>query len=262
MSASQDNTPPAELPSSDEGWVLILGATSAMAEHAAREHARRGDRLLLVARSEDKLGTIRADLEARGASEVGAETADLVRVADHAGTLETWLNGRKLSRAYIFFGELGEQDEAQAKLGAAADLMQVNYNAPALWSLGIANILEAQKSGVLIVASSVAGDRGRMSNHIYGSAKAGLSALVQGIDHRLSRTSARAVAIRYGFVVSPMTEGMKRSGPLWTSAEKAGRLAVTAGDRARGVIYAPMFWRGIMAVIRLVPTALFNRTKL
>jgi short-subunit dehydrogenase len=262
MSPSEDRTSAITTNLVDHGVVLILGATSAMAEHAAREHARRGDRLILVARSADKLETIKADLEARGANEVSTVVADLADAKDHADTLESWLGGRKLERTYIFFGVLGEQNEAQEQLDLAAALIRVNYNAPALWSLAVANVLEKQKSGCLVVASSVAGDRGRMSNHIYGSAKAGLSTLVQGIDHRLSKVGARAVAIRYGFVISPMTEGMRRSGPLWTSARKAGRLAVSAADKKRGLIYAPFFWWGIMIVIRSIPTLIFNRTKL
>ncbi|MEE4209156.1 MAG: SDR family NAD(P)-dependent oxidoreductase [Parvularcula sp.] len=259
MSPSQNATLAGSV---DHGVVLILGATSAMAEHTAREHARRGDQLILVARSANKLEAIKADLETRGTDEVITVVADLADANDHAQMLQAWLGGRKLYRAYIFFGVLGQQDAAQEQLDLAAALMQVNYNAPALWSLTIANTLEKQQAGCLVVASSVAGDRGRMSNHIYGSAKAGLSTLVQGIDHRLSKAGARAVAIRYGFVISPMTEGMRRSGPLWTSAKKAGQLAVSAGDKKRSLIYAPSFWRGIMGVIRSVPTSIFNRTKL
>jgi short-subunit dehydrogenase len=262
MSPSEERTSAITTNIVDHGVVLILGATSAMAEHAAREHARRGDRLILVARSADKLDTIKADLEARGANEVNTVVADLADAKDHADTLESWLEGRKLERTYIFFGVLGEQNEAQEQLDLAAALMRVNYNAPAMWSLAVANLLEMQNGGCLVVASSVAGDRGRMSNHIYGSAKAGLSTLVQGIDHRLSKAGAKAVGIRYGFVISPMTEGMSRSGPLWTSAKKAGRLAVSAGDKRRGLIYAPFFWRGIISVIRSIPTSIFNRTKL
>lgn len=262
MSPSEDSPSPTLTKIMDDGVVLILGATSAMAEHAAREHARRGDRLILVARSADKLDAVAADLETRGANEVSKAVLDLADAKDHAKSLENWLGSRKLERAYIFFGVLGAQNEAREQLDLAAALMHTNYNAPSLWSIAVANVLENQKSGCLVVASSVAGDRGRMSNYIYGSAKAGLSALVQGIDHRLSKVGARAVAIRYGFVISPMTEGMRRSGPLWTSARKAGRLAVLASDKKRGLIYAPFFWRGIMTAIRSIPTSIFNRTNL
>lgn len=259
MTRSEDT---AEGVAVDDGVVLILGATSAMAEHAAREHARRGNRLILAARSAKKLDAIKADLEARGARQVRTVVADLADVKGHSQMLGNWLGGQNLDRAYIFFGVLGQQNAAQEQLDLATTLIQVNYNAPALWSLAVANVLEKQNGGCLVVASSVAGDRGRMSNHIYGSAKAGLSALIQGIDHRLSKAGAKAVGIRYGFVISPMTEGMSRSGPLWTSAKKAGQLAVLAGDKRRGLIYAPFFWWGIMGVIRSIPTSIFNRTNL
>lgn len=245
-----------------ESVVLILGATSAMAEHAAREHAERGDRLILVARSPEKLVSIKTDLIARGAVEVTTVIADLADMKDHADVLMSWLECRLLARAYIFFGVLGQQNKAQYCLKEAERLIQVNYNAPAAWSLAVANVLELQKSGCLVVAGSVAGDRGRMSNHIYGSAKAALSILIQGIDHRLSKSDARAVVIRYGFVISPMTEGMRRTGLLWTSAKRAGQLAIRAGDSKRGIIYAPGFWLFIMTIIRLVPTWVFNKTNL
>lgn len=245
-----------------KGAVLVLGATSAMAEHAARIHAQRGDRLVLVARSADKLAHIAADLEARGAASVRTEVMDLSEADGLDDRLEALLDGRPLLRAYLFYGVLGDQRQAEGELDVARDLMVTNYLSAALWCLAIGNILERQGHGALVAISSVAGDRGRQSNFIYGSAKAGLSTLVQGLDHRLARTAARAVAIRFGFVISPMTEGMKRTGPLWTSAEKAGALAVAAGDRARGVIYAPFFWRYIMLVIRLLPAQLFNRTRL
>ncbi|MEO1658420.1 MAG: SDR family NAD(P)-dependent oxidoreductase [Pseudomonadota bacterium] len=245
-----------------KGWALILGAASAMAEHAGRVHAARGDRLLLAGRSPEKLKAIEADLLARGASEVKTVIADLSETSDIAGRLLDWLDGASLERCYIFFGVLGDQSQAEADLAAAHDLMNVNYTAPSLWSLAAANVLEKQRAGALVAITSVAGDRGRMSNAIYGSAKAGLSTLVQGIDHRLAKHGAKAVGIKFGFVISPMTEGMNRSGFLWTPAEKAGQLCVAAGDKARGLIYAPFFWRFIMLIIRLVPTFVFNKTKL
>lgn len=245
------------------GTVVILGATSAMAEHAARIHAARGDSLVLVARSTEKLEAIAGDLRARGAREVRTFTEDLARVDGIGERVGSWLpSGTNLARAYIFYGILGDQEYAQKDLGEAEDLMRTNYTSAALWSLALANRLEAQGKGALVGISSVAGDRGRMSNHIYGSAKAGFTALLQGIDHRLSKAGARAVAIKFGFVISPMTEGMPRSGPLWTTAEKAGELAVKAGDKKRGAVYAPFFWRYIMLIIRLLPTFVINRTKL
>lgn len=243
--------------------VLILGATSAMAEHAARVHAQRGDRLILVARRADALETVADDLRVRGQVEVETFVADLSQPGSLEGGAKAWLASLgRLDRAYVFYGELGDQAAAERDIEAARRLIQINYTSAAEWVLALANVFEGQGAGRLVVITSVAADRGRMSNYVYGSAKAGISTLVQGLDHRLSKVGARAVSLKFGFVISPMTAGMNRSGPLWIGAAEAGRLAVRSGDKQRGVVYAPWFWRFIMLIIRLVPTPIFNRTKL
>ena len=109
---------------------------------------------------------------------------------------------------------------------------------------------------------SVAGDRGRGSNYIYGASKAGLGVLVQGIAHRLARSGARAVLIKPGFVDTPMTAGVARKGPLWASSETVARTIVASADRGGPIVYAPVFWRAIMFVVRNLPSTIFHRTRL
>ena len=141
-------------------------------------------------------------------------------------------------------------------------LLRTNFTSAAAWCQAAAAILERQRSGVLLVIGSVAGDRGRGSNYIYGASKAGLGALVEGVAHRLARSGARAVLIKPGFVDTPMTAGVARKGPLWASSETVARTIVASADRGGPIVYAPVFWRAIMFVVRNVPSAIFHRTRL
>ncbi len=113
-----------------------------------------------------------------------------------------------------------------------------------------------------MVIGSVAGDRGRRSNHVYGAAKAGLGVLVQGIAHRLAASGARAVLVKPGFIDTPMTARLKRRGPLWAKPEAIAAVIVKAAGGKAPVVYAPRFWRFILLIVRLVPAPVFHRTRL
>lgn len=242
--------------------IVFLGALSAMAEATARLHAAEGDTLILAARHSERLETLKADLTLRGARDCVVEVMDLGDVNAIPAALARWraVSGR-IDRAYVFYGVLGDQARAETQMEHARQLLQVNFTSAAEWCLALANVFEDQQSGVLIAASSVAGDRGRQSNYVYGAAKAGLTTLVQGIDHRLAKTGGKALAVKLGFVTSPMTAGMG-AGPLWTSAEDAAALIKKGADTRRGIIYAPWFWRWILAIIKSAPAPIFNKTKL
>jgi NAD(P)-dependent dehydrogenase (short-subunit alcohol dehydrogenase family) len=126
-----------------------------------------------------------------------------------------------------------------------------------------AAVLERQRKGVLLAIGSVAGDRGRQSNYVYGSAKAALGVLVEGIAHRLAPTGARAVVVRLGFVDTPMTAHLDKGGPLWAKPRDVAVALKRIVERpSRPVVYVPWFWRPIMFVVRSVPTSIFHRTKL
>ena len=152
---------------------------------------------------------------------------------------------------------------AERDPGEAARIIDVNFTAAVPWCLAAAALLERQKAGRLVVVSSVAGDRGRQSNYVYGAAKAGLSVLVEGIAHRLARSGAHAVAIKAGFVDTPMTAHLKRGGLLWAKAATVARDIKAAAERpGRPVVYTPWFWRFIMLVVRNVPAFIFHKTRL
>lgn len=245
--------------------VVILGATSAIAEATARLYAAEGAALALVGRNAGRLGEIAADLKARGAAAAEVEATDLVRTQDAQAQLQALaarLGG--LDDVLLFYGVLGDQARAESDMAHAREILDVGFTSAAEWCLASASILEAQGRGALVVIGSVAGDRGRQSNYVYGAAKAGLGVLVQGIAHRLALRGrgARAVLVKPGFVDTPMTDHLKKGGPLWASPGAVAQVVRKAADKGGPIVYAPFFWRFILLVIRLVPAPIFHKTRL
>lgn len=248
-----------------EKTVIILGALSGIAEATARRHAARGDSLVLVGRHAERLEVLKTDLTARGAARCETLVLDLAEESGPAERLGAIIAqaGGTLDIAYLFYGVLGDQRADERDLAAAQTMLRVNFSSAAGWCLAIANVLEAQDKGVLIAISSVAGDRGRQSNYIYGAAKAGLTTLVEGIAHRLAKGKARAMAVRLGFVDTPMTAHVEKKGALWAKPDAIAEKLVALADQPRGVKpYLPWFWRPIMTIVRSVPAPIFHRTKL
>lgn len=242
--------------------ILVLGALSEIAEATCRLYAAEGAELLLVGRDRARLDAVKADLEIRGASRVEVEAGNLITL-DPEESLERWsaMLG-KFDVILVAYGVLGDQRRLERDLGAAAALIDTNYRSAALWSLAGANKLEAAKHGTLLVIGSVAGDRGRQSNYLYGSTKAGLAVLVEGLAHRLARSGARAILVKPGFVGTAMTAHIPNKGALWSSPEKIASLIKAAALSDKPVRYAPGYWRLIMMIIKSVPVAVFHRTKL
>lgn len=242
--------------------VVILGALSSVAIATARLYAAQGAELALAARREDELSALAADLTIRGASKTAIFPLDLAQ-ADPMASLAAMTDALGGADVILLaYGALTDQARAEADLDYAADQLRTNFTSAAGWSLAAANRLAAQNAGVLVVIGSVAGDRGRQSNYVYGAAKAGLGVLVQGIAHRLATARARAVLIKPGFIDTPMTAHLPKGGPLWAKPEAIAQVIVKAADQGGPVVYAPWFWRFILVIIRSVPAGVFHMTKL
>jgi short-subunit dehydrogenase len=242
--------------------VIILGALSAVAEATARRYAAQGATLALAGRRVDALASMAADLSVRGAADVRTFDLDLAK-ADPDKALAAMVG--YLGQADVIllaYGVLTDQDRAVADTAYAGDQLQINFTSAALWSLAAARILETQRSGALVVIGSVAGDRGRQSNFVYGAAKAGLAVLVQGLAHRLAASGARAVVVKPGFIDTPMTAHLQKGGPLWAKPDAIAGVIVKAAKGGGPVVYAPWFWRFILLIIRLAPAPIFHKTKL
>lgn len=242
--------------------IVIVGATSAIAFACARQWAEQGARFFLVARNGERLEQVAADLSARGAVAT-CHQLDIDKLDEHASIVERSVTElQSIDILLVAPGTLPDQQACQGD--AAVAVREFNTNAVSVIALltVYANVLEAQRHGVLAVISSVAGDRGRPSNYLYGSAKAALSAFLEGLRARLFKVNVHVLTIKPGFVTTPMTAGLPLPGPLIATAEKVAQDIVKAIDKKTNVVYTPWFWWGIMSIIRNVPQFLFKRASL
>ena len=232
--------------------ILVLGATSAIAQAAARLWAARGDELFLVARSAEKLQAVADDLRTRG-GRVETAVQDLNDASLYAGLAD---RAGRIDVVLLAHGVLGDAAESDRDPAAAELVLRTNLLGPVL----LLNLIgERLQPGACIAAlSSVAGDRGRAKNGVYGASKAGLDAFLSALRQRLLRGGVAVVTIKPGFVDTPMTAAMQKS-PLFASAEAVGRGIVRAVDRRRAVVYLPWYWRFIMLLVRAIPERIFRR---
>lgn len=239
--------------------IVILGATSAIAEATARVWAAQGARLVVVARDRSRLDVIAADLKARGATEAATVALDCSKANANVELDAMFKTLGGFDIVLLAYGTLGDQKDSEADPAAVCELLQTNFTSAVAWCLAASAILGRQRSGVLLVIGSVAGDRGRRSNFIYGACKGGLARLIEGIAHKVAPCGARAVIIKPGFVDTPMTASFEKKGLLWAKPEAVAKVIAKAAKRGGPVIYAPGFWRWIMLIIRHLPTFVFNK---
>jgi NAD(P)-dependent dehydrogenase (short-subunit alcohol dehydrogenase family) len=202
-----------------------------------------------------------ADLTVRGAPEVHVLPADFTTLADLPSiAAAAWDRFAGLDIALIAYGTMIPQQAAEQDPAATQALLTANFTSPAILLGELANRFQAARAGTMAAITSVAGDRGRKSNYIYGAAKGGLQRLLEGMRHRLAGSGVAVVDIRPGFVATRMTAHLDRSGPLWaqpdTVAAQIGR-AIAAGSP---ICYSPAFWWPIMLIIRMLPRFVFHRT--
>lgn len=242
--------------------VLIVGATSAIAEATARIFAGAGDALFLVGRRADRLEAMAQDLKVRGAPAVHHRTMDINALDDHAAMLdeaEAALGG--LDTVLVAHGTLPDQAACQTSVETMLEELRTNaISTIALLTL-LATRFETQGGGTVAVITSVAGDRGRQSNYVYGTAKAAVDTFLEGLRQRLHKSGVQVVTIKPGFVDTPMTAAFDK-GALWAKPEAAARHIHRAIERGVDVAYVPPFWRVIMLVIRGIPRRVFKRLKL
>ena len=243
--------------------IAIFGGTSAIAVAVARRYAERKARLVLVGRNAEALERERADLLVRGAEEVVLQQADFAELASLPEVARSaWAALDGLDVALVAYGSLPDQAASAASAETAATALALNFNSPALLLGELANLFEAQRAGVIAAITSVAGDRGRQSNYIYGAAKGGLQRFLEGLRHRLHPAGVAVLDIRPGFVATPMTAHLPQTGPLWAEPEKVAADIVAAADRRRAVLYTPGFWRLILLIVRSLPRPIFHKSKL
>lgn len=242
--------------------VVILGALSGIAIEIERLFAARGAALGLLDINAADIEALTHDLTVRGAAVVEAMTLDLAAPVSYDGTLRE-LSSRLggIDVLIITYGILGNQGRAKDDLEHANAILTTDFVSASLWLLAAAKVVSP--GGNIVVFSSVAGDRGRKSNFVYGAAKGGLAVFAQGLAHDLAETGPHVMIVKPGLVDTPMTADIKKGGPLWASAKNVARIVVREIDKkSRTVVYVPWFWRWIMLIIRLLPTSIFHRLNL
>tara|TARA_R110002072_G_scaffold43340_16_gene121867 strand:+ start:19706 stop:20452 length:747 start_codon:yes stop_codon:yes gene_type:complete len=243
----------------NEPGILVFGATSAICHELLKLYALEKSRLFLVARSEHRLTAIADDLVARGATVVGKSCYDFNDCARHEAAVNS---GREqlgaIDIVLVAHGSLPDQAECEGSSLATKACMDDNFTSAAVIVQACAQQLAEQRRGTLAVISSVAGDRGRKSNYTYGAAKAGVDALLQGLQGRFSGSAVKIVNIKPGMVITPMTAHLPH-GAIWATPSAiapAMHRAITKGTR---VCYVPGYWRLIMFIIRSLPTGILAR---
>ena len=243
--------------------VLVVGATSRIAEQCARLWNTGEVTFVLVGRSAERLGQIARDLEtrnARCAAEV--RVADLTDPAAVRSVVDDAVAAGGIDIALLAQGTLPEQEAAGADLAATASALTLNAVSPVLFAQAIADAMLARGTGSLAILGSVAGDRGRKSNYLYGAAKAMLATAAEGLQHRLAGTPIRVVLVKPGPTDTPMTAHLKRTGARLTPAPVVARQIVRAVAKGTPVVYTPPVWRPIMGIIRVLPRRVFHRLEI
>ena len=239
--------------------VLILGATSAIAVGTARLLAASGARFFLVARDPSKLTAVTGDLLTRGAAQVSGFVMDLDDTAQHAPMLAAAVQSLgSIDLALLAHGVLGDQAEAQGSYATAEAVLHTNLLSPVSLITWLANYFESRGAGCLAVISSVAGDRGRKSNYVYGASKGALNIFLDGVRNRIDRSGAHVLTIKPGFVATPMTAHLPQ-GPLFAKPKQIGQGILRAIERRKDVVYLPAFWAIIMLIVRSIPGRIFKK---
>jgi short-subunit dehydrogenase len=246
--------------------LLVLGATSGLAHAYLRQVAseKRFARYVLVGRNHEKLAKIRDDIAARSAAEVSVLVGELAQPQAVAPLMQKIKESIDvIDECFLAYGSLGEQSTFEQDQGALLNMLNTNFVSAVVWMEAIAKCFQEQGAGQLVVIGSVAGDRGRQSNYLYGATKSGLERVCEGMSHRFAAMKDISVTlVKPGFMDTPMTDHLDKSGPLWAKPEDVAKSIRKAVDKKRVRIYTPWFWRGILIVVRLLPVPILHKTKM
>ncbi len=241
--------------------IVIVGATSAMAVHCARLWAQgQSQDFILLGRDVERLERVAIDLRARSSgSRVTTGVTDFAAASQIASTVDAILSTGPVDIVLIAHGSLGDQTRSQQDLAHCQSELEINGISPVLFAEAFAGHLERAGRGTLALIGSVAGDRGRKSNYVYGAAKGMVTRYAQGLQHRFAGSQVKVVLIKPGPTDTPMTSHLKASGAKMAPVEDVARGIVAAIDSGRSVAYVPPIWRVVMMVIRHLPAFVFNK---
>lgn len=238
-------------------YLLIIGARSDIARACAREYARNGYDLYLAARNADELSAFARDVTTRTQQRVKLLELDILDYQSHQGFYDSM--EEKPLGVISAVGYLGEQERAQSDFEEAQKIMDTNYTGVVSLVNIIANDFERRRSGFIVGISSVAGDRGRKSNYLYGSAKAAFTAYLSGLRNRLYEAQVHVLTVKPGFVATKMTEGMDLPEKLTAQPDEVASDIFQAQQKGKNVLYTKWIWRWVMMVIKMIPEWKFKR---
>ena len=245
--------------------ILLVGASSTIAQELARKLCQRGCHLVLAGRDADELESIATDLRIRYQSTVHIEPFDALQFTEHANFVERCVSlfEQPLDGVVICYGTMHDQQQAQTDWNLTDQMIQTNFTSVVSLMNLLAEYFVQQKAGYLAAISSVAGDRGRQSNYLYGSTKAALSAYLQGLRNRLYTKGVHVLTIKPGMVDTPMTDGLVNPDSfLVSSPQQVARDIDRALQSQKNILYTPRKWWWVMCVIRWLPEQVFKRLKL
>ena len=244
--------------------ILIIGATSAIAEACARKFAIEGKTLFIYGRNIKRLDKIKKDLSVRGAKNVFSNTfraenhlEEAINMIDNA---HNKLNG--FDTAILAHGILPDQQDCEKSNVQTHEVLKINFLSMVSYLTALGKYFKEKSAGTIVVFSSVAGDRARRSNYIYGTSKGALSLFCQGLRNYLDQYGVNVLTIKPGFVDTPMTIKYEKKGLLWAKPDKIAQDIITGIIRKKTVVYTPWYWYWIMSLINMIPESIFKRMKL
>ncbi|WP_137699615.1 SDR family oxidoreductase [Marimonas lutisalis] len=240
-----------------ETWI-ILGATSSMARALSRKLAEDGHAVFLAGRDMDDLRRQAADCTARGASLAEAVKFDARAPESFAPILDRLADQEGMLNAAVFVGSMPDQADIDADPALVDGTITDSFTGPARFLQMLAPLMEQRGGGTVVGVGSVAGDRGRLGNYVYGSAKAGFHTYLSGLRNRLTRAGGHVVTVKPGFTDTAMTWGIEGMF-LVAPPEKVAADILRAVEKKKNVIYTPFFWRYIMTIIRSIPEPIFKK---
>jgi len=243
-----------------KGSILILGARSDIARAIAHRFAENGYKIQLAARGIKELSSDRTDLKIRYGIAVSTHEFDALKTKSHTQFVKSLPELPEIAICVV--GYMGDQIESEHNVEASVHVMRSNYEGPASVLAELAIKFEERGSGTLVGVSSVAGERGRATNYVYGSAKAGFTAFLSGLRNRLAKKGIHVVTVLPGFVNTKMTEGMDLPKLLTSSPRDLAKVVYRASLNSSDVVYSKKVWFFLMLLIRLIPERLFKKMKI